>query len=206
MLFAYSVASLLAFVPPPCSNAGMATRHSRTTQVCASEGGNLARRAILTGVCAGAAAAATTPVWAGYVTSLGIETTAPKDADKDEELLGTKQVQGGLENIKTYRSAAASLQSRFAAEQNMPLIPVIRKDFDFSKLRDDLNLVITVFDDTTQLTLDRTSRAILYDLTELENASRFKKGETERTSKKIANVDKWFTKLDKDFAALLAYY
>eukprot|EP00962_Isochrysis_galbana_P031708 scaffold10348_cov125-Isochrysis_galbana.AAC.4 len=48
--------------------------------------------------------------------------------------------------------------------------------------------------------------SILYDLTELENASRLKKGETERTPKKVANVQKWFVKLDKDFADLLAYY
>lgn len=41
----------------------------------------------------------------------------------------------------------------------MQLIPVIRKDFDFSKLRDDLNIVSTVFDDQTQLTTDRATRA-----------------------------------------------
>ncbi len=41
----------------------------------------------------------------------------------------------------------------------MQLIPVIRKEFDFSKLRDDLNIVATIFDDQTQLTTDRASRA-----------------------------------------------
>jgi len=90
----------------------------------------------------------------------------------------------------------------------MKLIPYIRKQFDFSKVRDDLNIVGTAMDETTQLTIDRLSRAILYDLTELETASRFKKGETvqERTPKKIANVDKWFGKLDTDFATFLQYY
>ena len=47
---------------------------------------------------------------------------------------------------------------------------------------------------------------ILYDLTELENASRFKKGDTERTPKKIANVDKWFGKLDTDIGTFLTYF
>ena len=89
---------------------------------------------------------------------------------------------------------------------SMPLIPTIRKEFDFSKLRDDLNVVTTVFDDTTQLTVDRLSRAILYDLTELENASRLKKDESSRTPKKVANVQKWFDKLDGDFALFLAYF
>ena len=46
---------------------------------------------------------------------------------------------------------------------------------------------------------------MLYDLTELENAARFKKGETERTVKKVDNVNKWFVKLDTDLNTLLAY-
>ena len=41
----------------------------------------------------------------------------------------------------------------------MALIPAIRKEFDFSKIRDDLNIVATIFDDQTQLTTDRNSRA-----------------------------------------------
>jgi hypothetical protein len=47
---------------------------------------------------------------------------------------------------------------------------------------------------------------ILYDLTELENAARFKKGESERTAKKVENVNKWFGKLDKDLTDFLAYF
>jgi len=47
---------------------------------------------------------------------------------------------------------------------------------------------------------------ILYDLTELENAARFKKGESERTAKKVENVNKWFGKLDTDFDLFLAYF
>ncbi len=54
--------------------------------------------------------------------------------------------------------------------------------------------------------MDRLSRAVLYDLTELENASRIKKGETTRTEKKIAGVNRWFGKLDKDFDAFLVYF
>jgi len=140
------------------------------------------------------------------VTSLGIETTKPKDADVDGELLASKEVQSGLSAIKNYRSAASTLKAQFEADNAMQLIPVIRKEFDFSKLRDSLNVVTTVFDDTTQQTTDRVSRAILYDLTELENASRLKKGESERTAKKVANVNKWFGKLDKDFSELQAYF
>ena len=43
----------------------------------------------------------------------------------------------------------------------MELIPTIRKQFDFAAIRDDLNVATTVFDDQTQLTIDRLSRGIL---------------------------------------------
>ena len=46
----------------------------------------------------------------------------------------------------------------------------------------------------------------MYDLTELEGASRLKKGESERTEKKIANVEKWFGKLDVDLTKFLEYF
>merc|ERR1712070_13419 len=154
----------------------------------------------------GAAAASASPAWAGYITNLGIEPTKPADAEKDDDLLATKEVQNAIESIKTYRTSASALKAKFDGDTNLVLIPLIRKDFDFSKLRDDLNLATAVFDETTQQTTDRIQRSILYDLTELENASRIKKGETERTAKKIANVNKWFDKLDKDFGELLAYF
>merc|ERR1711990_687029 len=117
-----------------------------------------------------------------------------------------KEVQSGLANLKQYRKKAAALQTVFQKDLNMQLIPVIRKEFDFGALRTDLNVISTVFDDQTQLTTDRVTRSILYDLTELENAARFKKGDPERTPKKIANVDKWFVKLDTDLNQFLAYF
>jgi hypothetical protein len=41
----------------------------------------------------------------------------------------------------------------------MALIPVIRKEFDFAAVRDNLNIISTIFDDQTQLTIDRQNRA-----------------------------------------------
>jgi len=136
----------------------------------------------------------------------GIEKTKPADAELDDELLASKSVRDGIAALKQYRKSAISLQDQFAKDGNMNLIPVIRKEFDFSKLRDDLNVVTTVFDDQTQLTTDQRTRSIIYDLTELENAARLKKGDPERTPKKIANVQKWFVKLDKDFGDLFEYF
>ena len=113
------------------------------------------RRAVLAGLLGLGIGAGANPAMAGYVTSLGIETTKPKDADIDEDILKSSPVQDGLKNLKGYKSAAQNLRSSFVKDNNMQLIPSIRKEFDFSKLRDDLNTVTTVFDDQTQQTTDR---------------------------------------------------
>ena len=188
---------------PVCHSA---TARANTVQCSLDEA--MPRRAVLAAAL-GLSASGAAPAfagWAGESVSLGVKTTSPKDADRDDDLLATKEVQAGLSNLKAYKQTAAALKGTFAKDSNMQLIPVIRKEFDFSKLRDDLNIVATIFDDQTQLTTDRASRAILYDLTELENAARFKKGESERTAKKVENVNKWFGKLDKDLTDFLAYF
>jgi len=194
----FSPVQKLQVQPPTCCSATRASVHCGLESVAP-------RRAVLAAAL-GLGATGAAPAWAGYVTSLGIVTTSPKDAERDDELFATKQVQDGLNGLKGYQSAAKTLQASFKKDKNMALIPAIRKEFDFAAIRDNLNIVATIFDDQTQLTIDRNTRAILYDLTELENAARFKKGETERTAKKVENVDKWFIKLDADLNMLLAYF
>merc|ERR1719453_3061676 len=209
----FAVASLISFVQgyaPQHACRPAAARSARSSAPQLREepmfSAETSRRAILAAMLGAGVGAGATPAFAGYVTSLGIETTKPSDADVDDELLASKPVQDGLTNLKSYKSSASKLKTIFEADTSVALIPTIRKEFDFSKLRDDLNVVTTVFDDQTQLTTYRLARAILYDLTELENASRLKKEETSRTPKKIASVTKWFDKLDGDFAAFLKYF
>ena len=192
----FSPAQKLQVQSPTCSA-------TRASVQCGLE--SVAPRRAVLAAALGLGASGAAPAWAGYVTSLGIVTTSPKDAERDDELFATKQVQDGIAGLKGYQTAAKSLQASFEKDKNMALIPAIRKEFDFAAVRDNLNTVATVFDDQTQLTIDRQNRAVLYDLTELENAARFKKGETERTVKKVENVNKWFVKLDTDLNTLLAY-
>ena len=167
------------------------------------------RRAVLAAMLGAGIGAGATPAFAGWLpgASLGLEVTTPKDADRDDELLGTAKVQASLKNLNTYKSSAVAMRASFQKDTNAALIPAIRKYFDFAVLRTDLNTLGSVFDDQTQETLDRLARSVLYDLTELENASRFKKGsEPVRTAKMVEQVDKWFGKLDTDFDQVLAYF
>jgi hypothetical protein len=59
----------------------------------------------------------------------------------------------------TARLPLRTTQASFEKDKNMALIPAIRKEFDFAAVRDNLNTVATVFDDQTQLTIDRQNRA-----------------------------------------------
>lgn len=169
----------------------------------------LSRRSVLSTFASAAAATYSTPAWAGYAgegASLGLKTVKPKDAEKDDELLATKEVKKALYNLQNYRTAATRLKAKFDADNNLALIPIIRKEFDAGNVRDELNMVTTIFDDDAQKTIDRIDRAIIYDLNELENASRQKASVPERTPKMITNVNLWFAKLDKDFGELFAYF
>ena len=59
----------------------------------------------------------------------------------------------------TARRPLHTTQGTFQKDTNMALIPVIRKEFDFAAVRDNLNIISTIFDDQTQLTIDRQNRA-----------------------------------------------
>ena len=68
------------------------------------------RRAVLAAAL-GLGASGVAPAFAGYVTSLGIVTTKPSDAERDDELFATKQVQDGLSHLKGYRETGKTLQA-----------------------------------------------------------------------------------------------
>ena len=107
-MLALSIASA-GFAPAPVSG----------PHVCQARAGNVRcalqepapRRAVLAAAL-GLGASGVAPAWAGYVTSLGIVTTKPADAERDTDLLATKEVQSGLANLKQYRKKAAALQVR----------------------------------------------------------------------------------------------
>ena len=100
----FSPVQKLQVQPPTCCSATRASVHCGLESVAP-------RRAVLAAAL-GLGATGAAPAWAGYVTSLGIVTTSPKDAERDDELLGTKEVQAGLRNLKGYQTSAKSLQAR----------------------------------------------------------------------------------------------
>ena len=93
---------------PVCHSA---TARASTVQCSLDEA--MPRRAVLAAL--GLSASGAAPAfagWAGESVSLGVKTTSPKDADRDDDLLATKEVQAGLSNLKAYKQTASALKVR----------------------------------------------------------------------------------------------
>jgi hypothetical protein len=130
---------------------------------------------------------------AGWVTGPGSAVIDPKEAIVDEEILKSGPVQQALKDVSGYASIVTDMKAALQKDSQVNLAPVIKKTFDFSKLRSDLNTLNSAFDEETQRGTDRLIRGILQDLTELEVANVQKDGITRseiRVGKMNAKLDK----------------
>eukprot|EP00980_Cylindrotheca_fusiformis_P003525 scaffold783_cov118-Cylindrotheca_fusiformis.AAC.11 len=125
----------------------------------------------------------------------------PKEAIVDDAVLSSSAVQNALKSVKDYSDLVGEMKKALAENDQVNLGPVLRKQFDFGKLRSDLNSLNAAFDEDTQRGTDRLIRGIIQDLTELETANSQKEG-IERSPRRVANMD---AKLDKVQAAFNDY-
>merc|ERR1712157_456901 len=79
------------------------------------------------------------------------EVIDPKAAIVDDEILASDAVQKSLTGVKGYLSSVKSMQAALASDGQADIGPTIRKDFDFSQLRQTLNTLNSAFDEDTQL-------------------------------------------------------
>ena len=128
----------------------------------------------------------------------------PKDAIIDDEILASSAVQNALSSIKGYSNMVGQMKSALAQNDQVNLGPVIRKEFDFVKLRSELNTLNTAFDEDTQRGTDRLIRGILQDLTELETSNAQKDG-IARSERRVANLNAKLDKLQCAFNDFLAF-
>ena len=96
------------------------------------------------------------------------------------------------------------MRSMLTADAQADIGPKIRKDFDFSVVRSDLNAINTALDEDTQRGTDRIVRAILQDITELEVTQKQKPG-VARSDTRLNNVCRKLEKLEKSFDDYLAF-
>merc|ERR1712232_371055 len=104
----------------------------------------------------------------------------------------------GLKSVQEYSSSVSDMKKALTANSQVDLKPAIRKNFEFAKLRSDLNTLNTAFDEDTQRGTDRLIRVILQDLNELEVSNDQKDG-IPRSDIRLAKMN---GKLDKLQVAL----
>ena len=132
------------------------------------------------------------------------EVIDPKDAIIDEEILKSDSVQKGISAVRGYKQSVVDMRSMLTADAQADIGPKIRKDFDFSVVRSDLNAINTALDEDTQRGTDPIGRAILQDITELEVTQKQKPG-VARSDTRLNNVCRKLEKLEKSFDDYLAF-
>lgn len=154
-------------------------------------------------VVAGGVAATTlpSPANAGWATGPGSAVLDPKEAIIDKDMLASTEVQNALKDVAAYASLVSQMKEKLKADSQVNLGPVLKKEFDFSKLRSALNTLNSAFDEETQRGTDRLIRVILQDLSELEVANTQKDG----IARSDIRVAKMMGKLDKLEAAFGDY-
>ena len=74
----------------------------------------------------------------------------PKDAIIDDEILKSSSVQRSIEGLKGYLGGVRQMKEALLKNGQTDVGPYLRKEFDFVKLREELNSVNTAFDEDTQ--------------------------------------------------------
>jgi hypothetical protein len=132
------------------------------------------------------------------------EVLNPVDAIIDKDLLQSADVQKSLASVKEFLDKVNTIKQALAKDSQADISGFVTKEFDFVKLRTDLNTLGTVFDEDTQRGTDRLIRIILQDITELSVTSKLKSG-IPRSEKRLAAMCKKLEKLTKAFEEYLAF-
>ncbi|KAL3827021.1 hypothetical protein ACHAXA_007528 [Cyclostephanos tholiformis] len=132
------------------------------------------------------------------------EVIDPKDAVIDVDVLKSDSVQRGLSAVRGYKQSVVDMRDALRANDQADIGPKIRRDFDFSVIRSDLNAINAALDEDTQRGTDRIVRAILQDITELEVTQKQKPG-VPRSETRLNNVCRKLEKLEKSFDDYLAF-
>ncbi|KAL7437608.1 hypothetical protein ACHAXH_006116 [Discostella pseudostelligera] len=132
------------------------------------------------------------------------EVIDPKDAIVDTDVLKSESVQKALSAVRAYKQSVVDMKAALSANDQADIGPKIRKDFDFSVIRTDLNAINAALDEDTQRGTDRIVRAILQDITELEVTQKQKPG-VPRSETRLNNVCRKLDKLEKSFDEYLAF-
>jgi hypothetical protein len=128
----------------------------------------------------------------------------PKEALVDDEIFNSAAVQKALTSVKGYAQLVGQMKAALTTNDQINLGPVLKKDFDFGKLRADMNTVNSAYDEDTQRGTDRLIRIIIQDLAEADIANTQKDG-IERSPRRVGNIMAKLDKLQSAFDEFLSF-
>ena len=128
----------------------------------------------------------------------------PKDVIVDADILASNSVQNAIKAVKGYQAAIKAMIEALEKNPQTDVGGYVRKEFDFVKVRAELNTINTAFDEDTQRGTDRLIRNILQDITEVETANKQKEG-VPRSERRYDILVGKLTKLDQSFSDFLAF-
>ncbi|OEU13948.1 hypothetical protein FRACYDRAFT_210017 [Fragilariopsis cylindrus CCMP1102] len=192
--------SAAAFSPSSLKQSSSTSLHSTSTR------GDFLNKIATTFVVVGGVTAfgVPAPANAGWANGPGSGVLDPKDAIIDEDVFKTAAVQKALKCVQSFSSAVTDMKKSLAANSQVDLKPVIRKEFEASKLRAELNTLNSAFDEETQRGTDRLIRVILQDLNELEVTNAQKDG-VPRSDVRVSKMNGKIDKLQVAFDSLLKF-
>lgn len=121
----------------------------------------------------------------------------------DKEVFGSLLVQKALKDVTDYSAIINEMKNTLSVDANVDLEPVIKKEFDYGKVRADINELQSAFDKKTQKTTKILADIILVDLAKLEESTIRSKDGTERGSLDVKTVLSLLDKIYYSFDEIL---
>ena len=163
----------------------------------------MARRQLGSAFLGGAAALVATTASA-YEGVYSMEIVKAKDVVLDEEALRSGAVQSALGEFKNYAVGIVRLREALAKDDQFDTSKVLKKDYDYVKVRATFNKLEPIWDEDTQKGVDRLMRGVLQDITEAEAAGKYNEAGA-RTPKKLTLLTSKLDKLDGELRKLFGY-
>merc|ERR1712032_595794 len=121
----------------------------------------------------------------------------------DKEVFSSLLVQQAIKDITDYSAIINEMKNTLAADPQVDLTPVIKKEFDYGKVRADINELQTAFDKKTQKTTKILGEIILVDLEKLEVSTKKLKDGTEKGNLDVKTVASLLDKIYYSFDEIL---
>ena len=162
---------------------------------------SLGRFVVAAGACALAGPGGAASAYEGVYS---MDVVRAEDAVLDRDAMNSGSVKRALDEFKYYAQGVVQIREALAKNPQFNVGALLRKEYDFVKVRATFNNLTPLWDEDTQRGVDRLTRGVIQDITEAEAASKYN-DEGIRTPKKLTLLTAKLDKLDGSMRKLFGY-